>query len=142
MRYDELIDSLNEFKLTWIKIIKEIKIDGMYFSDFIVFKKICCNKRPYTMSELSEITGFSNTMITFSIDTLEKKGYVHRKKGSDRRTTYVILSEEGMKYCTYIEDAIEKNMKKIFDKISEEDYQKIVSYMSELNKLLQKYLEE
>jgi DNA-binding MarR family transcriptional regulator len=142
MKYDELINNLNEFKLTWIKIIKEIKIEGLYFSDFIVFKKICCNKRPYTMSELSELTGFSNTMITFSIDTLEKKGYVHRKKGSDKRTTYVVLSDEGIKYCNYIEVAIEKKMKKVFDKISEEDYKKIVSYISELNKLLQKYFGE
>ena len=54
--------------------------------------------------------------MTYIVDRLEAKGYLIRKAcPSDRRVTYVALTEEGQSLMSYIFPAHEKRMDELFD---------------------------
>lgn len=52
--------------------------------------------RPLVASEIAAGCGLSNQIMTFALDSLEKKRYIERHPHeSDRRKKYIVLSEEG-----------------------------------------------
>lgn len=52
--------------------------------------------QPCVASEIAAGCGLSNQIMTFALDSLEKKGYIERRPHeSDRRKKYIVLSAEG-----------------------------------------------
>ncbi len=141
--FDTLIEKFTFVNKVRIRIIKEIEtyMEDINFTDYILLKKIIREKRDLSMTEISELTGFSNTLITFTVDNLEKKGCVFRQKGGDRRTYYIKVTDKGFTTYKKLENTVAEVLKKIFERIEPEDLEKLKKLMSELNGLLDKYAE-
>ncbi len=141
--FDTLIEKFTLVNKLRIRIIKEIEtyIEDINFTDYILLKKIIREKRELSMTEISELTGFSNTLITFTVDNLEKKGFVFRQKGGDRRTYYIKVTDKGFTTYKKLENTVAEVLNKIFERIEPEDLEKLKKLMSELNGIIEKYAE-
>ncbi|MGC8497436.1 MAG: MarR family winged helix-turn-helix transcriptional regulator [Thermoplasmata archaeon] len=141
--FDTLIEKFTLVNKIRIRIIKEIEthMEDINFTDYILLKKIIREKRDLSMTEVSELTGFSNTLITFTVDNLEKKGYVFRQKGGDRRTYYIKVTDMGFSVYNKLENTVAEVVNKIFQRIEPEDLDKLKKLMSELNGIIDKYAE-
>jgi len=139
--FDTIIEKFTIINKLRVRIIKEIEnyMADINFTDFILLKKIIREKRELSMTEISEITGFSNTLITFTVDNLEKKGYVFRQKGDDRRTYYIKVTDKGFSTYKNLEATVTEALNKIFERIEPEDLEKLKRLMSELNSIIDKY---
>ena len=92
------------------------------------------------MSNLSDLTGFSNAIITFSVDNLENRELVGRERGEDRRTYYIKATEKGNKKYREILSNQRRVIEAIFEHMSQDDQLKFSRNISELRELIQKYL--
>jgi DNA-binding MarR family transcriptional regulator len=142
--YESLIEKFMIVNKARVRIIKEIEnyLEDINFTDYIILKKVYCENRDLSMTELSELIGFSNTLITFAVDNLEKKGYVYRQKGEDRRTYYIKITEKGKKSYKDLEKIVREEMNKIFEKIDEKDLERLTVLMSEVNNIMNKYIKK
>ncbi len=120
MDQNEILERLIKMKNIIIKITKALRpnINGLNSTDIYVLMKIAKNEG-ITMTKLSEITGLSSTLITFTIDNLEKLSFVERRKGLDRRIQTLILTEKG------------KSLKNEIEKISKERFSEITKNMND-----------
>ncbi|MEM0161370.1 MAG: hypothetical protein QW258_04325 [Thermoplasmata archaeon] len=141
--FDTLIEKFTLVNKLRIRIIKEIEsyMGDINFTDYILLKKIIPAQRDLSMTEVSELTGFSNTLITFTVDNLEKKGYVFRQKGGDRRTYYIKVTDKGFATYKKLDNTVTEVLNKIFEKIEPEDLEKLKKLLSELNGIIDKYAE-
>ncbi|MDP8011670.1 MAG: MarR family winged helix-turn-helix transcriptional regulator [Thermoplasmata archaeon] len=120
MDQNEILERLIKMKNIIIKITKALRpnINGLNSTDIYVLMKIAKNEG-ITMTKLSEITGLSSTLITFTVDNLEKLSFVERRKGLDRRIQTLILTEKG------------KSLKNEIEKISKERFSEITKNMND-----------
>ncbi len=91
-----------------------------------------------SLSRLSELTGFSNSLITFAIDALEEKGLVMRIKGRDRRIFYVELTDQGREKCASIRKEMSERFMKVFSKVQGEDLSILDQTLDKMIKIMQK----
>ena len=71
------------------------------------------------MSTLSNNLGLDNSTMTRLVNTLEKKGLVHREKDHlDRRVFRVMLTDEGEKIAARFEGNLETLGEAVFENIS------------------------
>ena len=75
----------------------------------------------------------SSSSITYVVDKLEQKKYVVRKAcPEDRRVTYASLSNLGKEFVNQIFPQHEKKLEQIFDKLTEEDIDKTVDLLKQI----------
>ncbi|MEM0150746.1 MAG: hypothetical protein QXT18_02985, partial [Thermoplasmata archaeon] len=72
------------------------------------------------------------------IDNFEKKGLVRRKKGKDRRTYYVELTDLGREKCKSLKEEITKSFMKTISAIENSDLKKLNDAFDTAIKILQK----
>ncbi len=106
-------------------------------SDVVVFLRIE-KEEEMTLGKLSELTGFSNTLITFTIDSLEKKGLVTRSRGKDRRIVLVTLTERGKDISALLRREIVQKFNALFSKLSREEMENMLSSLDEMLRILPK----
>lgn len=106
-------------------------------SDVVVFLRIE-KEEEMTLGKLSELTGFSNTLITFTIDSLEKKGLVTRSRGKDRRIVLVTLTERGKDISALLRREIVQKFNALFSKLSQEEMESMISSLDEMLRILPK----
>ncbi|MCL4412130.1 MAG: MarR family transcriptional regulator [Candidatus Thermoplasmatota archaeon] len=106
-------------------------------SDVVVFLRIE-KEEEMTLGKLSELTGFSNTLITFTIDSLEKKGLVTRSRGKDRRIVLVTLTERGKDISALLRREIVQKFNALFSKLSQEEMENMISSLDEMLRILPK----
>lgn len=106
-------------------------------SDVVVFLRIE-KEEEMTLGKLSELTGFSNTLITFTIDSLEKKGLVTRSRGKDRRIVLVTLTERGKDISALLRREIVQKFNALFSKLSREEMENMISSLDEMLRILPK----
>ncbi|MGC8645298.1 MAG: MarR family winged helix-turn-helix transcriptional regulator [Thermoplasmata archaeon] len=140
--YFNLIDTLTSIRKLREKMFSQINRDlkDLSGSDFIALSKICRSTDGMSMSQLSEITGMSNALVTATVDSLERKGLVERTRGKDRRSYIVKLTQGGKRKCQEIEVVRMKSIEGFFDGMSEEDARELQDALRKLNTLLKKYL--
>jgi len=62
------------------------------------------------LSQLTKLVNLNNSAVTGIIDRLESKGFVERtKKGTDRRTIYLDLTEAGQEYVLLLFKILEND---------------------------------
>ncbi len=139
---NELIEKIVQIRKITNTIFKKVEMEGgdISFSSIIVLLKIFKEKREVTMSTISELTGFSNALITFSIDELEKRGIVERVRGLDRRNVFVRMTQKGLDFANEITGNMQKTFSKIFENMKEEDYKELVNSLDRSINLLKKYI--
>ncbi|MEM4039995.1 MAG: helix-turn-helix domain-containing protein, partial [Thermoplasmata archaeon] len=80
MEINEVMEKFLLLKKIMGNIIRKIEIyEDLSISEIFILLKISDELNP-TLTRLSELTGFSNSLITFAIDNFEEKGLVRRKK--------------------------------------------------------------
>ncbi len=94
--------------------------------------------RELTLSKLSEITGFSNTMVTFTVDSLEEKGLVKRIRGNDRRIYYAKLTEKGKEKYVELKERMRNRINEAFDRLSPEEKEQFSRCVNSISSLLDK----
>ncbi|MEM3218649.1 MAG: hypothetical protein QW380_01235, partial [Thermoplasmata archaeon] len=72
------------------------------------------------------------------IDNFEEKGLVRRKKGKDRRTYYVELTDLGREKCKSLKEEITKSFMKTISAIENSDLKKLNDAFDTAIKILQK----
>ncbi|MGC8585175.1 MAG: MarR family winged helix-turn-helix transcriptional regulator [Thermoplasmata archaeon] len=125
----ELKKSLN---MLYRKIIPEEEIKK---TEIIILLKIN-DEEKITPSRLSKLTGFSKSMITMTLVNLEKKDMIIKLKGSDKRISYIILTEKGKNYAENFIDDIKKNLSELIKKIPEKDFKDFSSCLKQMNNYL------
>ncbi len=138
----DLIEKIAEIRKLTGTIYKRVEIESgdISFSSIIVLLKIFKEKKDVTMSTISELTGFSNALITFSIDELEKKGIVERIRGLDRRNVFVRITPKGIDFANELSEKIQETFSKIFGNMSEEDYRDLLNSLEKSISIIKKYL--
>lgn len=139
--YGELLGSVAILRKLRMKIMNEIssQLGDLTATDLFVLTRICEGDPGLTMTDLSNLTGFSNAIITFSVDSLEEKSLVKRERGEDRRIYQVSATGRGIeKYEEILVDQ-GKVVDRIFSQMSKKDRERLVTLLSELKKLLSNY---
>ncbi len=139
MEVNELIDKYFKVKKMMALIHKYAAMDDreMSLTDAVVFLKINSEKE-MTLGKLSELTGFSNTLITFTVDSLESKGLVTRTRGKDRRTILVSITDKGKEKYNTMRDSFNKNFSKLFEKLSEQEINRLSEDFDDIIKIMNK----
>jgi len=138
----DLIEKIAEIRKLTSTIYKKVEIESgdVSFSSIIVLLKIFKEKKDVTMSTISELTGFSNALITFSIDELENRGIVERIRGLDRRNVFVRITPRGIDFANELLEKIQETFSKIFGNMSEEDYRDLLNSLEKSISIIKKYL--
>lgn len=139
MDQNEILDRLIKMKKLIIKINRMLdpEIEGLNYTDIFVFMKIA-DKEGITMTKLSEITGFSSTLITFTVDELERHKLVERKKGKDKRSITVVLTEKGKIIKNEIKNITREKFKNIMKNIDENDKLELIELLDRIFKILER----
>lgn len=115
--------------------------NDMSLTDAVVFLKIN-SENDMTLGRLSELTGFSNTLITFTVDSLESKGLVIRKRGKDRRTITVQLTEKGHQKYNSMKDSFTNTVGDLFSKLTKEETERLMNDFDDMISILDKIVPE
>lgn len=91
----------------------------------------------FTPLMLAELLEVSKPMITSHITILEKKGYITREYSKeDKRSFYVIPTEEAKKLVKVNEKKMCKKLQEIENTIGKENFDKLLQILTETNKIL------
>lgn len=139
--YAMILDQLTSLRKLRRKILDEINanLKDINSSEFYVLNKICENPGEQTMGNLSDSTGLSNALITASVDSLEDLRLVKRKRGPDRRSYVVKLTERGTEKCREMEKLKNKSIESLFRNMTKEDLTELKVTLKKLNELMDKY---
>ncbi|MGC8663235.1 MAG: MarR family winged helix-turn-helix transcriptional regulator [Thermoplasmata archaeon] len=139
MDQNEVFERLIKMKKLIIKINKMINpdIDNLNTTDIFIFMKIADNEG-ITMTKLSEITGFSSTMITFTVDELEKLSIVERKRGNDRRSQTLTLTEKGKSLKNEIKKLTQEKFSEFMKNIGEEKKAELIKLFDRIFEIFEK----
>lgn len=95
-----------------------------------------------TISELAEKIKVQPPAISRTLKALEEKGYVERIiNKSDRRNTYVVLTEEGQKELKSIQKTMDAFAEAVVSRMNEEDMQKMIVGLNEFYQIAQEEIE-
>lgn len=88
---------------------------------------------PLTVSELAECMHAKSPAVSRTLRNLEDKGLIERTvRKSDRRNTYVELTEAGRAECSRMEQRMEDFGKKVFARMDEEEMSRLIAYLNRL----------
>lgn len=89
------------------------------------------------ISEISKHVGLSNSTVSGVVDRLEKQQYVERTRSRiDKRIVYVKLTERFMEMHKNFHTIADENIKKMLDKASEDEIEKIIGGLEVLYRIL------
>lgn len=92
----------------------------------------------FTPLMLAEMIGVSKPMITAHIQALLKKGYIFKEaSGEDRRSFFVRPTDKGKKLADEFESKQTEYLKKIESTLGEEEFDKLISSLSEAQTILE-----
>lgn len=140
--YTLLLERLSSLKKLRGRILEEMdsKLGDISKTEYVLMHKICNGMESLKMSELSDSTGYSNAIITLSVDGLESKGLVKRKRGEDRRSYLVGLTKRGEEKCKEIRRLEKESVGAIFANMSDQDLSELQEILKRLDDLIVKYV--
>jgi DNA-binding MarR family transcriptional regulator len=94
-----------------------------------------------TPTRLSELTNFSNTLITFSADSLEEKGLIERNRGTDKRTIKLKLTEKGRLRQQMDRKEFNENFDRMISKLSDQELEDMIKSFDAVILYLQKLVD-
>lgn len=106
-------------------------------TDLIILMIIAENNK-ISPSKLSNITGFSKSLITMSLTNLEELNLIKRKRGKDRRKIEIEMTKKGMEKYEKIKNRFDKNFDKMFSKLNEEEKKTLISCIDKVIKIIEK----
>ncbi|MEM0124486.1 MAG: MarR family transcriptional regulator [Candidatus Micrarchaeaceae archaeon] len=141
--YIDLLKNLASVRKLRSKVVNEInlRLQDLNSMEVLVISIIRKGPSGFTMSDLSEITGFSNATITSVVDSLEIRGLAKRTKGKDRRSYIVALTERGNEKAAQIEDLKKEIFKEFFRKMSKEDLLELRETLAKFSEIIDRYIQ-
>lgn len=95
-----------------------------------------------TVSELAEKLHTQPSAVSRSLKSLEEQGLIERTINStDRRNTYVGLSEYGQSTCEKIEHTMSDFAQAVLSRMKKEDLERLVAYLNELYQVAMEEIE-
>lgn len=108
------------------------KMDGMTLMSIEHFNKKK-EKGIITISELASEMHVQSSAVSRTLKSLEDKGYIVRTiNKSDRRNTYVELTEPGRSMLKEAEEIMNSFAKAVITRMDEEDMNRLIAYLDEL----------
>jgi DNA-binding MarR family transcriptional regulator len=140
--YTLLLERLSSIRKLRGKILAEVnsKLGDISKTEYVLMHKICNGVERLKMSDLSDSTGYSNAIITLSVDGLESKGFVKRRRGEDRRSYFVTLTRKGEEKCREIRRLEKESIEAIFANMKAEDLSELQEILKRLDDLIVKYV--
>ncbi|MEM1614283.1 MAG: winged helix DNA-binding protein [Thermoplasmatales archaeon] len=141
--YIDLLKNLSSVRKLRAKVVNEInlRLQDLNSMEVLVISIIKKGNRGFTMSDLSEMTGFSNATITSVVDSLESRGLAKRTKGKDRRSYIVTLTERGKEKAVQIEDLKKEIFNEFFRKMSKEDLLELRETLAKFSQIIDRYIQ-
>ncbi|MGC8610002.1 MAG: MarR family winged helix-turn-helix transcriptional regulator [Thermoplasmata archaeon] len=133
------IDQIIELKKSLNDIYKNIIPKNVMNKTEIIFLLKINEENKITPTKLSKLTGFSKSMVTMTLENLEKNNMIKKIKGNDKRVTYIILTEKGKKYSENIVNEIKNNLGKLIKKVPKNELEEFTKCIEKMNHYL-KYL--
>jgi DNA-binding MarR family transcriptional regulator len=87
---------------------------------------------PITLSKLADIMVLDRTTLARNLAPLEKKGLIEIKSGSDRRTRYINITDDGKAVLSKALPIWKETQDSIKDKIGEENWSSMISNIKNL----------
>ncbi len=87
-------------------------------------------------TQMAQTLQVSMAAVSKMVDALEKKGFLIREQGSDRRCLTLKLSIEGLKRRKVVTDHVEKTFEKKIKKLSKEEQNDLIKGLDVLDKLM------
>lgn len=121
--------TLNRLLVEFFKFIMEIEekkliteeFKDITYNDMHIIEAIGLTK-PKKMSQLARIMAVTTGTLTRAVDSLEKKGYVERRRSdADKRVVNIILTEHGVDACRHHERFHQDMIAFILNNISGEE---------------------
>ncbi|MGC8662858.1 MAG: MarR family winged helix-turn-helix transcriptional regulator [Thermoplasmata archaeon] len=121
MENHELLENIVNLKRNLNRIYGTLGIKSSMNRTDLILLMIIGENNGISPGRLSEITGFSKSLITISITDLEKAGLIKRKRATDRRKIEIEMTKKGFQKCSKIKENVDKNFEKIISKLNEEE---------------------
>ena len=98
---------------------------------------------PKNMSAIARTLSVTVGTLTIAMNSLVKKGYVTRQRGSeDRRVVYISLSEKGVKAYYHHKQFHEKMIRGVEEELTEEELKTLVKALKKLNSWFRSFEED
>ncbi|EDP68369.1 transcription regulator [Carnobacterium sp. AT7] len=133
-----LIQRFTEFNQNFSNLEKQVFAkynvtkSGFAVLSFIKDEKISLN-------ELAEHSGLDKSTLSRQVKNLEKKGFVMKESGKDKRFTYVSLPSESQQLILTISFELEKAYSLIFKSWPADEKQLLLVLMGRVNRSIQSF---
>ena len=95
-----------------------------------------------TVSELAETMNAKPSAVSRTLRVLEEKGLIARTVNpSDRRNTYVVVTEQGEQNCKEMTNTMSEFAQAVLAKMDETELRQLITYIKKLNKVASEEIE-
>lgn len=146
----ETYDTLNEVLVSLFRDINDIEqkaiitreFKDLTNNDMHVIEAIGIDE-PKNMSAIARALSVTVGTLTIAMNSLVKKGYVTRQRGSeDRRVVYISLSEKGIKAYYHHKQFHEQMIRGVEEELTEEELKTLVKALKKLNSWFRSFEED
>lgn len=114
-------NSLTEF------IKEDIKNTSFDINEFGVFE-IIYHKKKLSINEIKDKVLIANSSLSYILDKLENKDLINKEKcETDKRVTYISLSNKGLKKAEEIFPVHYDNLKQVFNTLTKEEEEMLIT---------------
>lgn len=95
-----------------------------------------------TVSELADKIHAQPSAVSRTLKVLEDRAYIERRiNKSDRRNTYVVLTEEGRRELKVVQETMDDFTETVISRMKEADVQKMITCLNEFYQIAQEEIE-
>ncbi len=121
------------------KVVQNIKTYGLNLTEFAVLE-LLYHKGDQPIQKIGQMVLLASSSITYVVDKLEEKGFLHRKAcPTDRRVTYASLTDEGQKLMNEVFPKHAEELKKIMGGLTIDEQKELVEKVKRLGIYAQEY---
>lgn len=111
---------------------KDVARNGLNLNEFAVLE-LLYHKGDQPIQSLGKKILVASSSITYVVDKLEKKGYIHRRPCTDdRRVMYAAITESGNEFMDAAFPEHEKKIESIFNEWSDEEIETTINLLKRL----------
>ena len=143
-------ETLNETLVNLFRDVLEIEQKALATSEFQdltnndlhVIEAIGMDQ-PKNMSSIAKVLSVTVGTLTIAMNSLVKKGYVHRERGKeDRRVVYISLSEKGKRAYQHHENFHRHMIDEILEDLTKEETKALVKSLTKLDQWFRRFQED
>jgi len=132
----------------FVKERDKVIIEGITLPALLILRRVI-KEGEQRLGDLAEQLVFTSGAVTALCDKLEVKGFAVRRKGEDRRTVFLDITEEGREMCLRNQNIGSRCMVVLFDGFSQDElsaqikgYHQILSNLEHFSEVILELLRE